>query len=153
MSVITEVLTVKVKEGCGDNAVYLCWLNVIGGYDYWLFNKFQEQKLGTKLGTKFTSNISDFETALGVDNIVGKDSDEELMVATSIELEDISGMKGLFESTAVYQLMNPLTWETDTPSWRRVIIKAGSLLTFKTNKAYYDIKFTLSLPKRFTQQQ
>lgn len=153
MGVLTEIITVKVKEGCGDNPVFLCWLNTLGGFDYWLFNKFQEQNLKTSFESSFSSNVSDLETALGVANITGKSSGENIEVGSSIALEDIDGIKSLYESTSVFMLTNPTTWTTDGCKWKRVIVQTGSLMVFKTNKSFYDIKLTLVLPERFTQQQ
>ena len=153
MGILTEVITVKIENGCGNNQVYLCWINTLGGYDYWLSNKLQEQNLKTKIENSFSSNVSDLETALGIANITGKSSGETIEVVSSVALEDISGMKSLYESTSVMMLTNPTTWATDGCKWKRVIVNAGSMMIFKTNKSFYDIKFTLTLPERFTQQQ
>lgn len=153
MGVLTEIITVNVKEGCGDNPVYLCWLNTLGGFNYWLFNKFQEQNLKTSIENSFSSNVSELETALGIANITGKSSGETIEIGSSISIDDMDGIKSLYESTSVFMLANPLTWETDGVKWKRVIVQPGSLMIFKTNKSFYDIKLNLVLPERFTQQQ
>ncbi len=153
MGVLTEIITVNVKEGCSDNPVYLCWLNTLGGFNYWLFNKFQEQNVKTSIENSFSSNVSELETALGIANITGKSSGETIEVGSSISIDDMDGIKSLYESTSVFMLANPLTWETDGVKWKRVIVQPGSLMIFKTNKSFYDIKLNLVLPERFTQQQ
>ena len=153
MGVLSEVITVKKEIGCGDNPIYLCWINTLGGFDYWLFNKFQEQNLKTKIENSFSSNISDLETALGISNITGKSSGETIDVVSSISIDDIDGIKSLYESTSVFMLTNPTTWTTDGAKWKRVIVQPGSLKIFTTNKSFYNIKLSLVLPERFTQQQ
>ncbi len=153
MGVLTEIITIDIAEGCGDNPIFLCWLNTLGGFDVWLFNKFQEQNVKTSIENSFSSNVSELETALGIANITGKSSGETIEVGSSISINKIDGIKSLYESTSVFMLTNPLTWETDGAKWKRVIVQTGSLMIFKTNKSFYDIKLTLVLPERFTQQQ
>lgn len=153
MGVLTERITVKVKDGCGDNPIYLCWFNALGGINYWLFNRFQEDSIKTNIEGGYSINIDDLENAIGTNDITGKGTQSQIEIVSTIQLEDMDGIKSLYNSTSVLMLSNPDTWTVDGAKWKRVIVNVGSLKTFKTNTNYYEIKLTLSLPELFTQQQ
>ena len=153
MGVLTERITVKVKEGCGDNPIYLCWLDAKACWNYWLFTKFQEDSIKTNIEGGYSVNIDDLENSIGTNDITGKGTQPQIEIVSRIELEDMDGIKSLYNSTFVLMFSNPDTWEVDGAKWKRVIVNVGSLKTFKTNTNYYDIKLTLSLPELFTQQQ
>lgn len=153
MAIITEKKTIKIDHECKDFPIYLTWLNGVGGYDNWLFFKEHSSTTKTKITSSYTSNISNLETAIGTNDITGKDIAPQMKIGGRIEAEDMDGMQSLFESPKVMMLMNPETWESDGAIWQRVIVNTGTLLILKTRTSYLDVKFTLDLPYRFKQKE
>ena len=153
MAIITEKKNIKIDHECKDFPIYLTWLNGVGGYDSWLFFKEHSITIKTKITSKYTSNITDLETAIGTNDITGKDIAPQMNIGGRIEEEDMDGMQSLFESPKVMMLMNPDTWESDGAIWQRVIVRTGTLLIFKTRTSYLEVKFTLELPYRFKQKE
>ena len=147
MGVLTEIKTVKVNDGCCENPVYLCWLNSLGGFSVWLFQRGYEDEIKTEIETPYSMNITDLETALGSNGISSKKVANTIDVVGNVALEDLQGISGLFKSPKVQMLANPTTWEMEGVKWKDVIISTGSMLLFKTRKSFYDIKFTINLPE------
>lgn len=153
MAIITEIKTIKIDHECKDFPIYLTWLNGLGGYDSWLFFKEHSVSTRTKVSNKYTLNITDLETAIGTNDITGKNIEPQMKIGGRMLAEDMDGIKSLYESPKVMMLMNPDTWETDGATWQRVIVKTGSLLTLKTRTPYLEVKLTLELPYRFKQKE
>lgn len=153
MAIITEKKKIKIDHECKDFPIYLTWLNGVGGYDSWLFFKERTETTRTKVSNKYVKNVEDLENAVATNDITGKDIAPQMKIGGRIEAEDMDGMQSLFESPKVMMLMNPDTWEADGAKWQRVIVKAGSLLTFKTRTSYLDVRLTLELNYRFKQKE
>ena len=154
MGTFTETKTVKIVHNCGlDNPIYLCWLNAVGGFSYWLFDKYSKSTTQTKTEGSYNKNISNLETAIGNADILGKNITPKIDVGSVVKLEDMDGLRGLFESPKVFMLANPLTWETDGIKWKTVIVQASSLVILETKVAFYEMKLTLILPDRNVQSE
>jgi len=147
MGVLTEIKTVKINDGCTANPVYLCWLNSLGKFDYWLFSRGYDEQIKTAIETPYSMNIEDLETALGSNGITSKSVANTIDVFGSVALEDLNGIASLFKSPKVQMLANPTTWQIDGVKWKDVIVSSGSMVMFKTKKSFYDIKFTINLPE------
>jgi len=156
---LTEKKRIKIDNTCKDFPMYVCWLNSLGGYSYWLFFKHHEESTKTKANAKYDINIQDLETAIATNDIVGKDAVHVFKVGARIQEEDQDGITGLFESPKVMLLMNPETWQTASatsgpaPKWQRVIVKTGSALILKTGTKYLDAKMQLQMPFVNTQKE
>jgi len=146
MAIITEKKNIKIDHECKDFPVYLTWLNGLGGYDSWLFFKEHTERVKTKAVNPYSINIEDLETAIGTNDITGKNITPQIQVGGRIMVEDMDGMESLYESPKVMMLTNPETWQTDGAKWKRVIVKTGSLITLKTRTSYLEVKLTLDLP-------
>ena len=150
---LTEKKRIKIDNECKDYPIYLTWLNSLGGYSYWLFFKNHTETTNTKFNSSYDINISDLETAVATNDAIGKDAVPSIEVGARVKAEDMDGITGLFESPKVMMLANPETWAVDGPVWKRVILKAGSMVTLKTGTAYLNVKFNLQLPYKFTQKE
>ncbi len=153
MAEITEIKTIKIDHECKANPVCLCWLNSLGGYSFWVFSAEHSITTSTSINSLYKNNVPDLETAIGTENIIGKDVLNTLNIGSRVLDEDMDGMQGLYTSTAVYRLTNNDSWSVDGAKWQRVIIKKGSLLTLKTDTTYKDVRMSLMLPLSNRQQQ
>ena len=151
MANITETKTVKIDSECKANPIYLTWLNTLGGYDYWLFDKQHSISVNTKSDSKYSYNVDDLENAIGTNDITGKLVANQIKLGARVKAEDMDGMESLYTSSKVMRLMNPETWEVDGAKWQRVIVKTGSLLVLNTNTNFLDVKLTIELANTFKQ--
>jgi len=153
MARLTEKKRIKIDTECKDFPVYLCWINSLGGYDYWLFFKSHEESTKTKSQTPYLINIDDLETATATNDIIGKQAVHTFKIGARMKQEDMDGITGLYESPKAMLLMNPETWQDDGPVWQRVIVKTGSLLVLKTGTAFLDVKLQIQMPFVNTQKE
>lgn len=150
---VTEVLRLNVLDSCLDHPIYLCWLNSIGGYDYWLFDRINTEKTSTRIDNMYTKNIIDLETSKGNIDITGKSNKRQVDFGAYVKEESMDGLVSLFESPKVMLLKNPNEWETDGANWQRIIIKPGSLIVSESKKAFFNIKMSMLLPTINTQKE
>jgi hypothetical protein len=156
---ITEKKKIKIDHECKDFPIYLTWLNSLGGYSYWLFFKEHQEKTKTASENKYIKSIADLENAISTNDITGKAAANTILIGGRMKAEDMDGIEGLYQSPKVLRLMNPETWETDSPTgtpapiWQRVIIKPGSLTVLKTGVDFLEVKITLELPFINTQKE
>jgi len=150
---ITEIKTVKIDHDCKDVPIYLTWINKLGGYSYWLFERFNTETTRTRNVYQYENNILDLENAIGTNEVTSKDISPQLEVGAKIHISDMDGIRGLFESPKVLMLANPDTWTVDGAKWKRVIVNTGSLVVNETDKRYYDVSFKLDLPMVFNQKE
>jgi hypothetical protein len=157
--ILTEKKRIKVDTTCKDFPMYLCWLNSLGGYSYWLFFKTHTETSKTKAQTGYSLNEADLATDIGTNDIVGKSAVHSFRIGARMLSEDMDGITGLFESPKVMLLMNPETWQTDSPTgtplprWQRTLVGTGSLVILKTSTAFLEVKLDIQMPRINTQKE
>jgi len=140
--VITEIKTVKVDSNCYDNPVYLSWLNVYGGREYWLFGNVQDKGLSTSVNETFEPIIDDITNARGYFEETSRNSTPNMTLYANLDIEDIEGVKTLLYSANVEMLVN------ENPiKWQNVRLQIGSFKLYATNQTTATISFTIELPK------
>lgn len=150
---VTEKKIIKINNECHAHPVYLEWHNKLGGTDNWLFDRDNETTSRTSIVSAYQSVVSDLETAIGQNDIIGKSISPTISIGARIAAEDMDGIRSLYESPKVLMLMNRETWAADGPIWQRVIVAPGSLLVLKTNSSFIDVKLTLNIPIVNSQQE
>jgi hypothetical protein len=150
---VTEEKVITIDSECYEDPIYLCWLNSLGGYSYYLFHRYNEEKTKTTPLTGYERNIEDLETSIGNIDLIGKNTAPEIEFGASIHISEMDGIRGLFESPKVMWLKNNETWMADNPKWQRVIIKTGTQLVYQTKKSYFEVAMSMRIPDRNTQQE
>jgi hypothetical protein len=149
---ITEIKKVEISKDCFDFPIFIEWNNKIGGKDQWLFYHTNTETTKTKQLNKYVHFVEDLETSIGQEDIVGKTAAPEIQFGANVHESKMDGIRSLYESPKVLILVNPNTWQTDGPSntplpkWKRVLIKTGSFVFFRTKQQYYQVKMTATLP-------
>lgn len=143
---VTEKKRIKINHGCVSQPVYLNWLNLAGGRDYWLFQKRQTYGLTSSVNGSFQPYTVDIENAVGSILETGRGANPKLTVgASSVLLEDLQGIQGILYSPNVLRLVNPDTWESEGPVWQIVRPVAGSFNLYNTDDVRTDLEVTLEL--------
>jgi len=144
---VTEKKRIKINGDCFDNPIFLNWLGVSGGRNYWLFGKRQSFGKTTEVKDTFEPYQSNIETAQGYVFETGRNSRPQLTIGASVDIEDAEGIATVLDSPNVLMLMNPETWETESPIWQIVEPVAGSYKLWNTDQTRAEIEFTIRLTK------
>jgi len=149
---LSETKTVVVDPVCVDNPVFLCWLNPLGGFDYWLFHTAQDISMIVGGEKTFEQYISDIAAATSRTEVLKKEArDEYLIGAEQLTVAQMEGIKYLFSSPKVMMFVE---YDTDgSPVWKGVRVNSGSFLVEKTDENKIDVTFKISLPERYLQTQ
>jgi hypothetical protein len=142
---ISETKIVKVEQPCG-NPIMLTWLNKLGGWDYWLFTNRNITAYGVSNGSVYEPYISDMATANAKEVVLTKQSVEAVSIAANnLTLDDVTGIKGLLSSTAVYCI------DENGDILYRATVNAGTWNVEDTRKNTYDITLTIVKPSEYNQ--
>lgn len=138
---VTEIKTIKVSHECYENPIFLSWLNVYGGREYWLFGKVQELGLNTNVLQTFEPNITDITNARHLVDETGRTANKTMTLYANLDLEDIAGVQTLLYSVNVEMLISqsPLKWLQVRP-------QIGSFKVGRTNETKAQLSFTIELP-------
>ena len=140
---ISEIKVVRSETCSYDNPVYLRWINIYGGVDYYLFKKTQDIKTETEERGMYEKYIENFETATEKVKSIGKDFTETWTLgAEMLDLNDYNGCIGLVTS--------PLVEMYVSGTWFTVVVKKGSWVK-TTYSQRHSIEFEIVVPKRNAQ--
>jgi hypothetical protein len=142
---ISETKIIKVGEVC-DNAIMLTWLNKLGGWDYWLFTNRNTTSYGVSNSGVFEPYIEDMATANSTEVVLLKQGKEAVtLAANNLDSNDVTGLKGLLSSTAVYAI------DEDGNVLYRTTVNGGTWNVADTKKNTFDLTITILKPSEFKQ--
>jgi hypothetical protein len=145
----TENKMIRTKIPCGKNEVMLVWRNLLGGWDYYLFDNRHTTSISVDNGSYFEPWVEDLSNASNLKSTLTKTAFETMQLAASnIYQNDVEGLKGLLKSIAVYII------ETASPyALTRVTLEPGTWQVNDTKSALSEIEFTLRKPEEFLQHE
>jgi len=127
-----EVQTTRYVDG-----VYLKFLNSLGGYSYWNFERTSTKLKTDNIGYYITPSITgEFVTDMG------QEINEEITVESVVKVEYIGIIKDLITSSEVYK------YDGDN-NWERIILD-GNSLTLNPVKKVYDVSISYKRHNTFT---
>lgn len=145
MAATSETITLIVKEAC-ENPVYLRWKNLLGGWNYYLFDKRQSKGVSVDSTQEYRENFTDLAAQQIVNNFYTKQSRQEWQLfAENIETYELELLQGIADSPRVDRYTGDLT----THDWQAVLIEDFTLL-LNTDKNRHSASLTINLPERFT---
>ncbi len=138
---ITETKKIIVNNDCRVNPIYLAWVNTLGGWDYWLFEKTQKVNLGT--GNIKTSDVyvEDLTKATGTTETVSKQAADKVTLGATVDIETFNAVRGVIYSPKVLKLVNQ-----DPVKWVTVQVEQTSV-SYETKDSTADIEFSIILPE------
>lgn len=127
-----EVQTTRYVDG-----VYLKFLNSLGGYSYWNFERNSTKIKSDSIGYYVTPSITG-----EVVNDMGQEVSEESTAESVVKAEYIGIIQDLITSSEVYKF-------DDDNSWERIILD-GNSLTLNPVKKVYDVSISFKRHNTFT---
>lgn len=144
--ICSEEKEIEVDNECKANPIYLRWLNPLGGFDYWLFDKQQSVTLNVSDEITFNTVIDDM---IGVRNrmqVLSKRASEEIEVgAEMLTIDQINGIKYLLSSPKVEMYNGTCT------CWIEVRIDTENFLIYNTGEQKASINFVIIKRENFIQ--
>ena len=128
------------------NAMYLKWLNPLGGWDYYLFqNRIVEADRVESMGT-FETYFDSIAAVSDYQNFVGKLTTPQVTIGVdSAPNNDMIGLKYLKKSPKVYW------YNTAISKWIGVRVDVGTFTFRESNIKYNKVELTVSLPTELNQ--
>jgi len=123
--------------------IYLRWKNLLGGWDYYLFEWSQDSSLSITQGEEFKQVVSDITTATEVFQYYKKQGREVLTVyAENINANEVEAIRKIALSPKVEMLeennVSPLVWFT-------VLVDTNSIGSYQTENKLNSISFDIRL--------
>jgi len=140
-----EVFIDVIEPQCYNNKIYIKYLNSLGGWNYYLFNNYNEQLTTKDLGELF-NDYNNVEDTVSKTLQVGKTSISTLEVTTdAIEYEEALLLRDLLDSPKVYLFTGQPNTASNYNDWVEVAINNNSysLYNSKLNKTIYNFKIEL----------
>ena len=139
MSLTIDILQ---TESC-EQPIYLRWKNLLGGYDYFMFEWSQDSKLNTTNGQQFKQNVSDLTTATEVYQYYKKQGREVLILfAENLNTNEVETIRNIALSPKVEMLelagASPLVWFT-------VLIDQTDIGVYQTENKLHTLSFGIRL--------
>jgi len=130
-------IDIEVQSTRYTDGVYLKFLNSLGGYSYWNFERTSTKLKSDSIGYYVTPSITG-----EVVNDMGQTIDEESTAESVVKAEYIGIIKDLITSSEVYQLTNDNNWER--------IILDGNSIVINPAKKVYDVSISFKRHNTFT---
>lgn len=144
-----NILTEKITDNC-DNKHYIKWINSLGGWNYWLFDKGNESLKNKEDGFLFNdyNNLSDTVSPLVS---MGKTSQSALQLqANSLSEFERVLLSDLFDSAKVYLFTGVQFSKNTFNDWMEVNLVNGNFKTANSRGNQYNYNITLELPNNVT---
>lgn len=148
MTVVSNVLDILSEEAC-QQPIYIRWENLIGGWDYWLFQWSQDSKLNTTNGQQFKQNVTDLSTATEVFQYYKKEGRDIItLFAENINSNELETIRKISLSPKVELLddkdVSPYFWFT-------VLIDQTDIGSYKTENNLHSLSINIRLLEIQTQ--
>lgn len=147
MARITEKKRITIDTCVPDNPFYICWLNKLGGWDFWLFgvNQVYGQNVGDVVS--YIPNYTDISSADATTKTLRKSSTPSVVLFESFATTDeIKALEAIQESPSVYWYKDP-----SRNIWQQIRPKPGSRTSYETEDSLHEFSMTFDLQDRFLQ--
>lgn len=138
--VISEEKKIEYRDCVLSSPVYITWKNLLGGWDYWLFQKNQVKTLATETLGSFQKNYVKISDINNPETERGKSAvDRMVLGAELLTTQQKEGLKGLLLSNKVYIISASGAVVKD------VKVIPGSFLINETEGNFHNIEFEIVL--------
>ena len=137
---ITEQLPIEVVQCYKIAPFYVCWLNKLGGYDYYMFEGDQEYNIQTEsIGTyqKYYTDLSTTERATFDTGFEREDS--YTLIAESIPKDHVNALRDVLTSTEVYKIDKDGTKT-------RLRVESGGFTPYGTEQPTGTFEIVVTMP-------
>lgn len=144
-----NILTEKITDNC-DNKHYIKWINSLGGWNYWLFDKGNESLKNKEEGFLFNDYNNLNETVSPLVSL-GKTSQNAIQLqANSLSEFEKTLLFDLFDSAKIYLFTGVPFSKNTFNDWMEVNLVNGNFKTSNSKGNQYNFNITLELPNNVT---
>ena len=147
MGQLTEKIEISLHTldpNCPD-PVYLCWLNDLGGWNFWLFTK--NNTLNSKTAGEILQDVynEDYNEAESfIEKLFVNQQDTLNLIQDQLTREEALLLQGLVGSFYVSILTNPFRWEDQGAIWERVLVNPKSFEVGDRKSNFFEISFSIN---------
>lgn len=143
---ISEPILIKVKRPCdNDPYIFLKWVNLLGGYDYYRFGYMQARSLSVTNHTVVSRTVFNWETDNTIFDVVKKSAIRRRQFGAN-DLKDLAGIESLPMSTKVLFLNSSNKYMT-------VELISGTFEQGTSRDRQFSVNFAINLPEVNIQRQ
>ena len=140
---------IKIND-CNDG-IYVKWLNNLGGWSYWLFNKNHQRELQASSLGSINNDFNNLPDTTSPSLSLGKESNNVVRCLTdNISEEDNELLTTIFESPKVYLFTGTPFAKNTFQDWMEVEVSNRNIVTKKFKNQLNDFEVTLTLPSKNT---
>jgi len=134
------------------SGVYLKWVNVLGGYSYWLFEDTYSIDRSTKQLGELDADNDNLEDTFTRTIQVGKESQDTLKIVAELLPENERRIvEGILDSPKIYLFTGQPYARSDYRDWTEVALKTTGARIKNPRQPLTNFSFDIELPVRFTQ--
>jgi hypothetical protein len=141
----------KLATGCLENKMYIKWLNQLGDYDFWLFDKPDTERTTKSLG--YTNNdFNNFINTVSPQEHIGWTGNDSLTAYGTFSEQDLIVLRDLFISPKIYKFTGTPGEHSTDLDWLEIKLKPGSreIISRRFNNTQLKIEF--EMPKLITRK-
>lgn len=139
---VTQTQTIRVDDAVDDQSLYLRWIGLSGGWNYYRFVYNQEVSLDVQNAVIIKNYVSDWEHQDSIEEVISKTAGQKIKVmAEDLSVGDIKGLQSIKYSPKVQMLVskNPVKWQT-------IIINTATYSEYETRNGQAPFSVTFNMP-------
>lgn len=141
---VTQSIIVRVDRVCDSNPVYLRFIGLNGGWNYYRFNYNQTKTLDVQNAVIIKNYVDDFEAAEGIEQVISKDASNKMQLfADALDRNDIDGLSAIKYSPIVQVLSNG-----NPVKWQNIVVNSSTFTEYDTQNEQYEFSITYNLPSK-----
>lgn len=148
---VTERKIMTLNNDCRTAPIYLMWKNLLGGWDYWLFDKRYEVNFAAKQEGFVTVDPYDTELAQYREKITGSSMAKGYVLGDVVSQADAAVIAEIEASPQVYMLNDAtrLTGSNPESAWLGVSVMPGGV-KFNRDANPVEVELKIKLPDFYT---
>jgi hypothetical protein len=146
---ITEKKRVLINRECRKNPIYLMWKNILGGWDFWLFDKVNETNFTAKQTGTYTVNVDNIDRQTYREKIISANQSKKYLLGDTVKAEQVEALAQIELSPQVYMLWDSTKLTTDpVVAWLGVnVVPKG--VKYTSREADIDFEVQIELPEQY----
>jgi len=144
---ITEKKRVLLNKDCRKNPIYLMWKNVLGGWDFWLFDKVNETSYVAKQNGTFVVDNEDIARGIYRERLLSANQVKRYLLGDVVSKEQADAIIQVEMSPQVFMLWDATKLATDPDlAWIGVTI-APKGVKYTSRQTDVELELQIELPE------
>lgn len=144
------LLVEKISDSCSGH--YVKWVNELGGWSYWLFDKGNRNRKTKDLG-ELNNDFNNLEDTISPAIQIGKTSNDIITVTSDIINEDEKTLlESIIDSPKIYLFTGQPYAKANYNDWIEVSLNTTDFRIVNAKESLSKINFVFELPQRNTRK-